>query len=908
MMRKRSVTSVVITVLIILMLLLSQPAMSLLLSVQTDKTQYTLGETVTFKNTIRIESNELIPIVGVRLEVYKDGSSFDVVDLPIKQGTYVKNGEVNNLQQLNVTVMYNNVAYKNGALQATYSSNSYIWGYGYGYGYSYTVGPAYVNYTVKWGIPSDALYTGDYSVRLVLLAGDPNNPDELISSEYNFHVSALGQINITVDTPAPDSYTNKSTIWVNGTVDDPTLDKITRVLQTAETTLLNDDVENVTKSLDTWTNTTEDMAQPGWYYSGPSLWHLTAVESNNDIDGGTHSWWYGKLDNGMKSYNTPGQPNAGILRTKNPINIGAGTKLTFWTWWDTEMGPDFDHKLVVVFNNSNIEIVGMVVDPPPGGPGPGADIQYFKDVLHLTYDGVPNYVVRDDLQVAFVPQGTWQKVEIDLSAYAGKSVEIGFLFNTKDEWANDFQGWFIDDIKIVGAGAIEQPIPVTNKKFNTTVELAEGLNQITLKAVNAYGAQGKAIVNVTLDTTPPQVGFIGVPQYTNQSVLNVSWYVTDPNLDKAEVYLKVAGGVTKLIQKKDKSGNYYTLKTLQEGANVLEIKAYDKAGNVNTTTMTVVLDTTPPSLQVLPVVYPVGVVSARPGDEAVIRVIANDTGVGLEGVYLLAPGGGGPNETQPELIRMNETEEFYKLIWEIGNATHFTPITIPTDVPIVTGNYTFNITAIDKAGNKNTASVNVYITSTLSAFTINLMPGWNLISLPLIPDNGSVAALTKDVKGIEAIWYYDSSTGNWSVYSPGPAPDDLNELTTGKGYWVRMNSSAFETVKIPGAPLPAVAVPIKLKYTGVYLKPGQLPPTYSVYKGWNLIGFHSEVNMTVKEYLSGLTYPQRTWTSLIGYNNYVDFRHNKVAEGVFERLKPDDYMKPGNGYWLYVKESGEITP
>jgi hypothetical protein len=253
---------------------------------------------------------------------------------------------------------------------------------------------------------------------------------------------------------------------------------------------------------------------------------------------------------------------------------------------------------------------------------------------------------------------------------------------------------------------------------------------------------------------------------------------------------------------------------------------------------------------------------------------------------------------------------FYKLIWEIGNATHFTPITIPTDVPIVTGNYTFNITAIDKAGNRNITSVNVYITSTLSAFTINLMPGWNLISLPLIPDNESADALTQGVSGIDAIWYYNAGHGNWSVYHPQSSgvPFNLTKLETGKGYWVLMNSSAYETVQIPGAPIPPVAVPIKLKYTGVYLKPGQLPPTYSVYKGWNLIGFHSEVNMTVKEYLSGLTYPQRTWTSLIGYNNYVDFRHNKVAEGVFERLKPDDYMKPGNGYWLYVKESGEITP
>jgi len=71
-----------------------------------------------------------------------------------------------------------------------------------------------------------------------------------------------------------------------------------------------------------------------------------------------------------------------------------------------------------------------------------------------------------------------------------------------------------------------------------------------------------------------------------------------------------------------------------------------------------------------------------------------------------------------------------------------------------------------------------------------------------------------------------------------------------------------------------------------------VPPIYKVCKGWDLTGFHSEVEMVASEYLSSLTYPERIWTSLISYENYADFKNNRFADGISNKLQPDDYMKP----------------
>jgi hypothetical protein len=114
--------------------------------------------------------------------------------------------------------------------------------------------------------------------------------------------------------------------------------------------------------------------------------------------------------------------------------------------------------------------------------------------------------------------------------------------------------------------------------------------------------------------------------------------------------------------------------------------------------------------------------------------------------------------------------------------------------------------------------------------------------------------------------------------------------------------------------LPNTPAPVKLTIAGQVLQPGAVvPPTYSVYAGWNLIGLHSEEPLPVSTALSSVTVPQRKWGSLLQYLNYINFPMQEGATpeidlGRFDRLISTDIMQPGRGFWLYMVEAGTIVP
>ena len=162
---------------------------------------------------------------------------------------------------------------------------------------------------------------------------------------------------------------------------------------------------------------------------------------------------------------------------------------------------------------------------------------------------------------------------------------------------------------------------------------------------------------------------------------------------------------------------------------------------------------------------------------------------------------------------------------------------------------------------------------TADSFDIELRVGWNLISLPLIPTDSDIDAVLYGVEGIEIVWAYDATVG-WSRYIPGAAPDTLETMEDGKGYWVLMNAPATLTVEGFVMPPPPV-----------------VPPTYAVVAGWNLIGFRSLETMDAQDYLEGVN-----WTVLWRFDE----------EG-FTQVLPTHDLTPGLGYWLYALEPGTIA-
>ncbi len=126
---------------------------------------------------------------------------------------------------------------------------------------------------------------------------------------------------------------------------------------------------------------------------------------------------------------------------------------------------------------------------------------------------------------------------------------------------------------------------------------------------------------------------------------------------------------------------------------------------------------------------------------------------------------------------------------------------------------------------------------------IQLNPGWNLISLPVIPQNTAIGPLFQAQPFIQIATYLNpnppSPQSAWTFYNSS-GPSDLTAMRDGVGYWVNMSSQTP-----PGTALCVTGYAIA--------RPGpNLPPSYSVATGWNLIGFKEQSPQRPDQYLAGI--------------------------------------------------------
>jgi len=152
-----------------------------------------------------------------------------------------------------------------------------------------------------------------------------------------------------------------------------------------------------------------EKGMAGWEATG--MWHIVNEASQyRNANSGFSSYWYGSDLTG--NYES-GTANSGRL-VSPPINLKNSTKttLTYWYWYQTETtGKLYDQRFV------QIREVGK---------------QNWEDLEQLHSD----------------PMGQWLQKTYDLSSYKGKVIEISFYFDMSDELANDYRGWYIDDVEI----------------------------------------------------------------------------------------------------------------------------------------------------------------------------------------------------------------------------------------------------------------------------------------------------------------------------------------------------------------------------------------------------------------------------------------------------------------------------
>ena len=163
---------------------------------------------------------------------------------------------------------------------------------------------------------------------------------------------------------------------------------------------------------------------------------------------------------------------------------------------------------------------------------------------------------------------------------------------------------------------------------------------------------------------------------------------------------------------------------------------------------------------------------------------------------------------------------------------------------------------------------------------IGLVPGWNLVSLPLIPASPAITTLLAPLiaKGeVKVVWGYVGTPRKWQLFLPEfPLLSTLHMMTDGNGYWIYMNATD------------------SILENGFVIEAGMAPPAYSLVQGWNLVGFKPQpaVNSseTLSQYFTSITnsYLQN---SVYTYNGTVA-SWNRVGSG--------DTLAAGEAMWVYV--------
>jgi hypothetical protein len=142
-------------------------------------------------------------------------------------------------------------------------------------------------------------------------------------------------------------------------------------------------------------------------------------------------------------------------------------------------------------------------------------------------------------------------------------------------------------------------------------------------------------------------------------------------------------------------------------------------------------------------------------------------------------------------------------------------------------------------------------------YCIDLKAGWNMVSIPVIPDNNSVQAIFGSIQTL-----YTMPVKTWV----SPLFVTVEEIEPQKGYWIF--TPAATTICVTGKPI---------TNTTLNLKPG-----------WNMVGTVGVENLSVSGIPNQVPQcPAVTWVS----PSFVE----------------TDVIEPGKCAWVFVTQETAIT-
>ncbi len=209
------------------------------------------------------------------------------------------------------------------------------------------------------------------------------------------------------------------------------------------------------------------------------------------------------------------------------------------------------------------------------------------------------------------------------------------------------------------------------------VTLAEGSNTITATVTDRAGNSGSASISITLDTIAPVVQ---ITSHQTGRFVNTQKVTTTGTVSETVTSVMVNGFAAVVNQ--DNTWSLADL-SLVEGENIITINATDRAGNIGTATLTLIMDSLPPAVQVTSPVH---------------NSYVNTATVTVSGTVKEAnPDGFWINDTARELVNGSFSVSGFSLTQGIN---------------------VIRVKAKDKAGNESTASVFVTLDTTPPTVTL----------------------------------------------------------------------------------------------------------------------------------------------------------------------------------------------
>ena len=213
------------------------------------------------------------------------------------------------------------------------------------------------------------------------------------------------------------------------------------------------------------------------------------------------------------------------------------------------------------------------------------------------------------------------------------------------------------------------------------------------------------------------------------------------------------------------------------------------------------------------------------------------------------------------------------------------------------GAHNVEVDVRDAAGNTATFRYDFNVV-TRSPFVVRLATGWNAISVPQQPIDGSLEAVFSNPEIDQVISYVRASKDAPPEWLLATRQDgiwttnygELTDIRAGLGYWVHTNNWVTQSIPLrnPGrqlADLPSAPIGI------------------TTYSGWNFVGVvDQDGDQTQNDWGQTVKQGNVAQTGRLYLGNYVRAYTWDATLRQFESIEPSDSLLIGDGIWVYFGE------